>query len=144
MIFRLFLGIFIALLSFNIFATELGLLSPQQLIQFQQEKSALIIDIRTPEEWKTTGIIPKSYPLQFFDKKGQSDPDKWLEAVKKLQTNKNQPIILVCRSVNRSGMVGNLLTKQLKMHNIHHLSNGMNHWLQSSQPVKKCTAEQGC
>ncbi|MCK5728518.1 MAG: rhodanese-like domain-containing protein [Methylococcales bacterium] len=144
MIFRLFLSTLMTLLSLNIFANELGQLSPQQLQQFQQEKKALIVDIRTPEEWKATGIIPKSHPLQFFDKKGQSDPDKWLEAIKKLQIDKDQPIILVCRSGNRSGMVGNLLTKQLKMHNIHHLSNGMSHWLQSSQPVEKCTAEQGC
>lgn len=133
-----------ALLSFNIFSTELGQLSPQQLTQLHQQKKALILDIRTPEEWKATGIIPNSHPLQFFDKKGNNDPDKWLAEVKKLQADKDQPIVLVCRSGNRSSMVGKLLTQKLKMNNIHHLSNGMSHWLKSSQPVEKCTATLSC
>lgn len=26
-----------------------------------------IIDIRTPSEWKTTGIVKGSFPIMFFD-----------------------------------------------------------------------------
>ena len=34
------------------------------------EKKMKIIDIRTPAEWRETGIIEGSYTIMFFDEKG--------------------------------------------------------------------------
>lgn len=42
-----------------------------------------IIDIRTPAEWKNTGIIPKSNLLTFFDNSGNYNFDKWQKELKK-------------------------------------------------------------
>ena len=36
-----------------------------------------IIDIRTPGEWKDTGVIPKSTLLTFFDNSGNYNFNKW-------------------------------------------------------------------
>jgi rhodanese-related sulfurtransferase len=34
------------------------------------EKNIKIIDIRTPAEWRETGIVKGSYTIIFFDEKG--------------------------------------------------------------------------
>jgi len=106
---------------------------------------ALVVDIRTTQEWQQTGIIPGSHPLSFFDKNGKSDPEKWVNTLQSLKTSKNQEVILVCRSGNRSGRVGTYLSNQLNMPHISHLSTGMSSWLRekrSTQPT--CTISKTC
>jgi len=108
-------------------------------------KNALVIDIRTPQEWQSTGIIPGSHPVKFFDRNGKYDADQWLAAVKQLQTSPDQEIILVCRSGGRSGRVGNLLTQKLNMSNVSHLSNGISSWIKEKRPTETaCTPTQTC
>ncbi len=145
MILKLFFTSLFILCSFNLSATELGQLTPQQLKKLQQQQVPLVIDIRTSEEWEETGVIPDSYPLQFFDKQGSFDEKKWLLELKKLHSNSNQPIVLVCRSGNRSGKVGKLLTEKLGMENIYHLSSGINQWLELNyQMTETCHPNKVC
>ena len=138
----------ILLLSFftcSICAEELGLLSPEQLIAMQKNTNALVIDIRTEKEWETTGIIPDSHKLQFFSSKGKYDEKQWLTSLKKLKTSNDQPVILVCRSGNRSEMVGNLLSNKLNMKNIYHLSEGIMPWIEAGNKTSKdCLTEIAC
>ena len=56
---------------------------------------ALIVDIRTPQEWKDTGVIAGAKLVTF------GDADGFLKAVGKDLTD-GRPLILVCRSGNRS------------------------------------------
>ena len=42
------------------------------------EAAIPIIDIRTPEEWGTTGVIEGSHLLTFFDARGNYDTRAWL------------------------------------------------------------------
>ncbi|NOR80068.1 MAG: rhodanese-like domain-containing protein [Methyloprofundus sp.] len=108
-------------------------------------ENALVIDIRTPQEWQNTGIIPGSHPVKFFDKNGKYDADQWLATVKQLQTSPDQEIILVCRSGGRSGRVGNLLTQKLNMSNVSHLQNGISSWIREKRPTETaCTPTQTC
>ena len=108
-------------------------------------ENALVIDIRTPQEWQNTGIIPGSHPVKFFDKNGKYDADQWLATVKQLQTSPEQGIILVCRSGGRSGRVGNLLTQKLNMSNVSHLQNGISSWIREKRPTETaCTPTQTC
>ena len=108
-------------------------------------ENALVIDIRTPQEWQSTGIIPGSHPVKFFDKNGKYDADQWLATVKQLQTSPDQEIILVCRSGGRSGRVGNLLTQKLNISNVSHLQNGISSWIREKRPTEKaCTPTQTC
>lgn len=126
-------------------AEELGLLTPDQLITMQKNQNALVIDVRTEKEWESTGVIPDSHKLQFFSSKGEFDETQWLANLNKLRTSKDQPVILVCRSGNRSGMVGNLLTKKLNMKNVFHLSNGIMPWIKAGNKITKdCLTEVAC
>lgn len=129
---------FFLLLSFFssfIYAEELINLSAEQLVSLQKNQNALVIDIRTEQEWAATGTIPDSQKLQFFSPTGQFDTEKWLSDLEQLKTASNQPIILVCRSGARSSKVGNLLTKELGMKNIYHLSNGIMPWIKAGNKV---------
>jgi len=103
----------------------------------QKQQHPLVVDIRTTKEWADTGMIADSQPLEFFNAAGQSNADKWLQQLKKLQKQPDQPIILVCRSGNRSAKVGELLTQKLGMKNIYHLSQGMNAWMKENKALQK-------
>ncbi len=145
MILKLFFSSLLILCSFNLLATELGQLNPAQLENLQQQQNPLIIDVRTQKEWTQTGIIPNSHPLQFFDERGNFDKEKWLTELKKLQENSDQPVVLVCRSGNRSAKVGEFLTKKLGMKNIYHLSNGIQQWVKSNHKlVENCHPKTHC
>ena len=43
-----------------------------------QEQNVPIIDIRRPDEWRSTGVISGSYLLTFFDAKGNYNLNQWL------------------------------------------------------------------
>ncbi len=130
----LFLLIF-SFFSATLTAAELENLSVEQLQTMRQNSDALVIDVRTPKEWQTTGIIPNSHKLEFFDSNGKYDAKKWLSQLQQLKSSPDQPVILICRSGNRSGMVGNYLAKQLGMKNIYHLSTGIQSWIKAGKPV---------
>lgn len=128
------------LFSARLFAAELGQLTAEQLLDLQQQGNALVVDVRTPQEWQTTGLIPNSKPLQSFDSNGHFDQEKWLAGLDKLKSSPDQPVILVCRSGNRSGKVGQILTEQLGMKNVYHLSNGIQSWIKAGHPTQPdCT-----
>lgn len=134
---KLFSFFLLVLSSSHVFAAELGQLSPDQLETMQKQQQALVVDIRTAKEWQTTGVIPQSVLLEFFDEQGHYDLDKWLAHVKQLQKTPEQPLILVCRSCNRSGKLGNMLTTQLDMKNVYHLSNGITSWIKADKTIEK-------
>jgi len=135
----------LTLFSSFISAEELINLSSDQLIALQKNQNALVIDIRTEKEWATTGTIPNSHKLQFFSANGKYDTEKWLSDLENLKSSAEQPIILVCRSGSRSGMVGNMLSKQKNMKNIFHLSNGIMPWIKAGNEVnKECSPQQSC
>ncbi|MDT8425071.1 MAG: rhodanese-like domain-containing protein [Methyloprofundus sp.] len=125
-------------------AAELINLSANDLSN-ELHSNALVIDIRTPEEWQQTGVILGSHPIMFFDKEGKSDAEQWLAAVKQLQTSPDQEIILVCRSGGRSDKVGHYLTDQLNMPHVSHLASGISSWLKEKRPTQKmCSPTQTC
>lgn len=84
-----------------------------------------VIDIRTPGEWRQTGIIKGAVPLMFFDANGRYDVNKWLKEFQKIVKDKNQPFILYCAHANRSKVVGNFLDKQLGYKNVNELNGGI-------------------
>jgi len=139
--FFLLLTFFSSLIS----AAELINLSNKELIELQKNQNALIVDIRTEGEWSSTGTIPNSHKLQFFSPRGKYDTKKWLADLNKIKTSEDQAIILVCRSGGRSGKLGNMLTKQLGLDNIHHLSNGMMSWIRAGNETNtKCPTQFAC
>lgn len=70
-----------------------------------------IIDIRTPSEWKTTGLVKGSIPITFFDEQGNYNAELFLGKLNKV-VKKNEQFALICNSGNRTQVVGNFLGNQ--------------------------------
>jgi len=70
-----------------------------------------IVDIRTPGEWKETGILKGAVPIMFFDQNGNYDVNKFLTQLnEKVDTKK--PFALICRTGSRTSMVAPWLAKE--------------------------------
>ena len=71
-----------------------------------------IVDIRTPGEWKETGIIKGSIPIVFFNEQGKYDINGFLKELnKKVDTTK--PFALICRTGSRTKIVSAFLSTKL-------------------------------
>ncbi len=109
-------------------------LSPDEL-QTMQENGALVVDVRTPQEWRNTGFIPGSKGLTYFDSNGGYDKDTWLKQLRAWLKSPQQPVILVCRSGNRSAMVGRMLVDEAGFAKAYHLEKGIRAWSSESRPL---------
>ncbi|HIQ46306.1 MAG TPA: rhodanese-like domain-containing protein [Sulfurovum sp.] len=76
------------------------------------EKNIKIIDIRTPTEWKETGIIKGSYTIMFFDEQGRFYVPDFLKKIDKI-VKKDEQFALICRVGSRTGMVSEFLSEKL-------------------------------
>ncbi len=71
-----------------------------------------MVDIRTPGEWKETGIIKGSIPIMFFNEQGDYDINGFLtELNAKVDTTK--PFALICRTGSRTKVLSTYLAKEL-------------------------------
>lgn len=77
------------------------------------DKGVPIVDIRTVGEWKESGIVKGSIPIQFFNEQGQYDIPGFLKELNaKVDTSKE--FALICRTGSRTKMVGVFLSDELK------------------------------
>ena len=76
------------------------------------QKNIKVIDIRTPAEWRETGIVKGSTTIMFFDEQGNYDVPKFLKALDKV-VKKDEQFALICRVGSRTGMVSEFLANKL-------------------------------
>lgn len=76
------------------------------------QKDIKIIDIRTANEWKETGIVKGSYTLMFFDERGNFSVPDFLQQLDKI-VKKDEQFALICRVGSRTGMVAEFLSDKL-------------------------------
>jgi len=130
---RVFLSlVFLAIFAFGDFKG----LSPKML-QDKIDKNIVLIDIRTPPEWKELGVVPTSKKIMFFDEKGNYDVQSWLNEFSKYVKDKNQDFVLICRSGNRTSLVGEFLSKQMGYENVFHLEHGIKSWIRENRKVEE-------
>ncbi len=101
----------------------------QEILSLMQS-GVPIIDIRRTSEWQDTGIIKNSHLITFFDKKGNYDVDQWLIKLKKI-AKESDPVIIICRSGRRSGIVAKFLDEQANYVNVYNASGGIISWINS-------------
>ena len=111
----------------------LGELTPQQFID-ARENGGVVIDIRREEEWKETGIIKGSQTITAFTKDGKIHPDfpkKFFDLINDVDV----PILLYCRTGNRTSILGKALIDQVGQTNVSHLSDGIVGWKKLGFPI---------
>lgn len=92
-----------------------------------------VIDIRTEGEWKSTGVVPGSQPITLFDERGRVDPD-WLARVKRVAPPE-QPVIVICRSGNRTQAASRLLSAQAGYGTVYNVKQGIRAWIAEKRPL---------
>jgi rhodanese-related sulfurtransferase len=93
-----------------------------------------VIDIRLQSEWEETGIVSGSKLLTFFDEKGKVDAPAWLEKVKPI-AKPNEPVIVICRSGNRTKAVSQFLSQQAGYATVYNVRQGIKGWIGAGGPV---------
>ncbi|HED35414.1 MAG TPA: rhodanese-like domain-containing protein [Gammaproteobacteria bacterium] len=94
-----------------------------------------VFDIRRAEEWRQTGVIEGSQLLTFVDKRGQVLADfmpRFTGA-----TDKSKPVILICRSGNRSSILARHLVEEMGFTQVYNVRDGMNQWLKEKNSITR-------
>jgi rhodanese-related sulfurtransferase len=98
-----------------------------------------IIDIRTEGEWRESGVVPGSKLLTFFDERGRSDPPAWLQKVQEV-AKPGQPVIVICRSGNRTRAASQFLSEQAGYQKVYHVQGGILAWEKEGRPLTPLTS----
>jgi rhodanese-related sulfurtransferase len=99
-----------------------------------QKKGAVVIDIRRAEEWAQTGIIEGAHTITAFTQSGQLHPEFQAKFTAIVPTP-DTPVMLYCRTGNRTGIIGNALVSQLGYSDVTHLTDGIVGWTAAKSPV---------
>lgn len=97
------------------------------------EQDVEIIDIRRPDEWQQTGIIEDSKLLTFVDANGKVNPEFLSRFTSTVA--KDEPVILICRTGNRTGQLARYLVEEMGYSNVYNVRNGIMQWIREKQPV---------
>jgi len=97
-----------------------------------------VVDIRLQSEWEETGIVGGSKLLTFFDEKGRADAAGWLEKVKPF-AKPNEPVIVICRTGNRTKAVSQFLSQQAGYTTVYNVKAGIKGWIGAGGPVVPAT-----
>jgi len=97
------------ILGVSLFAKVTNQYASQEII----DSGIPIVDIRTPQEWKETGLLKGSITIMLFDEKGNYDLKKFLDDLNKA-VDTSKPFALICRTGSRTRMLAPFLSK--KMH----------------------------
>ena len=111
-------------------------INSNQLLELQQQ-GAIVIDVRTPEEWDETGVIPGAKKAMFFNQQMQPVEDEFLKEINKITNNSDKPVVLYCRSGGRSGKAARLLAEKKTLKSIYNLDGGIKQWLSEDRDTEK-------
>lgn len=71
-----------------------------------------IVDVRTPPEWKETGLLKGAIPIMFFNEQGKYNINAFLtELNKRVDTTK--PFAIICHTGSRTSMIAPWMSKEL-------------------------------
>lgn len=93
-----------------------------------------VVDIRTPGEWRQTGVVAGSRLIQFVDERGRVDPELFTQQLN-AAVPADQPVILICRSGNRTRTAAQLLAAKQPQRKIYNVRDGLIGWNKAALPV---------
>lgn len=95
-----------------------------------------VVDIRRAEEWRQTGVLTGAKRITFVDQRGKLTPEFVPEFTKAV--GKDEPVVLICRTGNRTRIAAKLLTEQLGYTKVYNVTHGMVRWAKDARPVEPC------
>jgi len=116
-------------------------LSPPEALDMTNKGELTLIDVRTPMEWRQTGVAPMAHRIDMHNPKG---PDGFAQAVlQAVDGDRSAPIGLICRTGNRSRHMQQELISRGFTH-VYDVKEGMMGnsngpgWIRLGLPVKPC------
>ena len=94
-----------------------------------------LFDIRRKDEWRQTGVIEGSQLLTFVDGSGRVIPG-FLEKLTSV-VGKDEPVILICRTGNRTSTLARHLVEQLGYTQVYNVRNGITQWIRDGHDVAR-------
>ena len=111
----------LTLFTLSLFAEYKSQYMTQELL----DSKIPIVDIRTPPEWKETGLLKGAIPIMFFDQRGGYNIDQFLKELnEKVDTKK--PFAIICHTGSRTSLVGPWMSQKLG-YNVINLQGGMDY-----------------
>jgi rhodanese-related sulfurtransferase len=107
------------MVSASLFAAITNEEASEQLIN----SNIPIVDIRTPGEWKETGLLKGSIPIMLFDEKGNYDLRVFLEKLNGAVDTK-KPFAIICRTGSRTSVLAPFLSQKLN-YNVINIKSGI-------------------
>ena len=92
-----------------------------------------VYDVRRAEEWRATGVVEGSHKLTFVDAKGRPNPEFLPRFT--AEVGKNDPVILICRTGNRTDKLARELMEKHGYTRVYNVRNGITHWMREHNPV---------
>jgi rhodanese-related sulfurtransferase len=106
-------------------------------LQKLQSQGVPVIDIRTPGEWRQTGIIKGAHKMMFFTPRGEADVANWFYELGHIVKDKSKPLIIYCAHANRTKSLGQGLDKMGFKH-VYELKGGIeNGWIKAGKKTVK-------
>lgn len=101
------------LLSFLFLSTLLfASVKDEEASQALIDSKIPIVDIRTPSEWKETGLLQGSIPIMLFDEKGKYDLNDFLQKLNSAVDTK-KPFAIICRTGSRTKILASFLSQKM-------------------------------
>ncbi|MBE0499232.1 MAG: rhodanese-like domain-containing protein [Campylobacterales bacterium] len=91
------------------FAEVLNTYASQELL----DSKITIIDIRTPGEWRETGLLAGAVPITFFDERGGHNVPLFLEELSK-HVKPGEPFAIICHVGSRTSAIAEFLAENQK------------------------------
>ena len=131
---RFYIKLIICLLTVKFAFADIVDVNNEQILELSKTNIP-IVDVRSSSEWDQTGVIPTSILLTFFDKEGNYDLDEWYEKLR-LEIDEGEPIILICRSGNRSRIIAEMMDKKFD-NVIYNAKRGITSWIDEKLIIVK-------
>ncbi len=100
------------------------------------DKGVKVVDIRRPDEWRETGVIPGSKLLTAFDSSGQLNAEFPSEF--KALVDRDEEVIIICRSGNRSAALSRALAESVGYTRVYNASGGIVSWIDMGNKTAPC------
>jgi len=94
-----------------------------------------VYDIRRPLEWQQTGVIEGSRLMTFVDDDGRVLPDFLTRFTE--QMARDEPVILICRTGNRTGTLARYLVEHLGYTQVYNVRSGILDWIRDGGAVSR-------
>jgi rhodanese-related sulfurtransferase len=121
-------------------AQSVNTVKPPEAWAMMQKGQVVLIDVRSPKEWRQTGVPKNARLVTVHDARGAAG---FVNGVRKVvRGDLKKPVALICRSGNRSAQ-GAAVLIQAGFKNVYNVSNGVmtaKGWADRGLPMERCGA----